>query len=347
MGVASHVTAASPGGARYDPSLSAEQRKSYDNGIWLCEYCGRLVDKDEATYPVELLREWKASAEERAGMEVHRLPQLGGNDVSTSQRTENRLANWVKEGKTRWDELVAKDLADERPFRYEHGYWIAAYHLTGNLSPIEPGELRSVLRQTENHRIGSNGYAVWAVTDGTLGELTTNSYNDFLECWMGKAPDLDAVYSHFWWASPEGSLFLLRGYQEDCESDKIPPGTVLWVETPICEVGEILLHSQRLAGALEDESASVSFHFVWEGLADRTLSSRNHPRLERTLALTQRVCHQPSVSSQFTVSVKEISTNLVEIVETITKTFYQRFNFYRPDTDLIRQEISKLTRNAS
>ena len=76
MGVAAHITAASPGGARYDPSLTSEQRKSHDNGIWLCKYCGDLVDKDATTYPVELLRDWKTDAEARAGMEVHRLPQI-------------------------------------------------------------------------------------------------------------------------------------------------------------------------------------------------------------------------------------------------------------------------------
>lgn len=76
MGVAAHITAASPGGARYDPTLTPEQRKSYDNGIWLCKYCADLVDKDEVTYPVELLRTWNTLAERRAAMELHRVPAL-------------------------------------------------------------------------------------------------------------------------------------------------------------------------------------------------------------------------------------------------------------------------------
>ena len=37
VGVASHITAASPGGSRYDASISQEQRKSRLNGIWLCQ----------------------------------------------------------------------------------------------------------------------------------------------------------------------------------------------------------------------------------------------------------------------------------------------------------------------
>ncbi len=87
MGVAAHITAASPGGARYDASMTSDARKSYDNGIWLCEYCGCLVDKDAETHPVKLLRAWKTVAEQRAGMEVHRLV----SDQSVPSEEHNRI----------------------------------------------------------------------------------------------------------------------------------------------------------------------------------------------------------------------------------------------------------------
>src|SRR5437879_977637 len=70
VGVASHITAASPNGPRYDASLTPEQRKDIENGIWLCQKCGKLVDNDEARYTVERLREWKRQAEERAIREL-------------------------------------------------------------------------------------------------------------------------------------------------------------------------------------------------------------------------------------------------------------------------------------
>jgi hypothetical protein len=66
IGVAAHITAAAPGGARHDPSLSAEQRRSIENGIWLCQNCGKLVDSDSTAYSVALLRTWKTRAEENA-----------------------------------------------------------------------------------------------------------------------------------------------------------------------------------------------------------------------------------------------------------------------------------------
>jgi hypothetical protein len=66
IGVASHITAAAPGGPRYDPALTSEQRCHQDNGIWLCQNCGKLVDNDAARYDAALLRAWKVVAENRA-----------------------------------------------------------------------------------------------------------------------------------------------------------------------------------------------------------------------------------------------------------------------------------------
>jgi len=62
LGVAAHITAASPAGPRYDSILSAEERASAQNGIWLCQTCGKLVDSDESRYSVESLRGWRRIA---------------------------------------------------------------------------------------------------------------------------------------------------------------------------------------------------------------------------------------------------------------------------------------------
>ena len=75
-GDAAHITAASVGGPRYDATLTPSQRKSADNGIWLCLHCARRVDHDEATYPVDLLKQWKEAAEDEADREQgRRLPR--------------------------------------------------------------------------------------------------------------------------------------------------------------------------------------------------------------------------------------------------------------------------------
>jgi tetratricopeptide (TPR) repeat protein len=66
VGVAAHITAAASGGARYDESLSQEQRKHLNNAIWLCQTCAKLVDNDETAFPVSLLQSWKQKAEAEA-----------------------------------------------------------------------------------------------------------------------------------------------------------------------------------------------------------------------------------------------------------------------------------------
>ncbi len=63
LGEAAHITAASLGGPRYNPAISAEERKSPRNGIWLCETCAKLIDSDSPKYTVELLQRWKNIAE--------------------------------------------------------------------------------------------------------------------------------------------------------------------------------------------------------------------------------------------------------------------------------------------
>jgi hypothetical protein len=70
IGVGAHISAASPGGKRYDASLTSEQRSSEHNGIWLCQNCGKLIDNDSERYTAELLRAWKQKAETSALAEI-------------------------------------------------------------------------------------------------------------------------------------------------------------------------------------------------------------------------------------------------------------------------------------
>lgn len=64
-GRAAHISAASPGGPRYEPAMSALDRKSIANGIWLCADCADLIDKGRGRgFSKELLESWKQRAEQ-------------------------------------------------------------------------------------------------------------------------------------------------------------------------------------------------------------------------------------------------------------------------------------------
>ena len=67
LGVAAHIKAASPGGARFDKSQSSDERHSAKNGLWLCEFCGKLIDNNNgADFSVKQLSEWKIISEKAA-----------------------------------------------------------------------------------------------------------------------------------------------------------------------------------------------------------------------------------------------------------------------------------------
>lgn len=69
-GVAAHICAASKGpGARrrlLDLKLDRALLRKYENGIWMCETHAKLIDTDEVSYTVEMLKDWRRLAELRA-----------------------------------------------------------------------------------------------------------------------------------------------------------------------------------------------------------------------------------------------------------------------------------------
>ncbi len=80
LGVAAHIRAAAPRGPRYCAAMTQDQRKDERNGIWLCQYCAKLIDSDVSAYTVELLESWKYHAE----AETHR--ELENRELESRER---------------------------------------------------------------------------------------------------------------------------------------------------------------------------------------------------------------------------------------------------------------------
>lgn len=70
IGEAAHITAAQPGGPRYDPTLTLKERKSEKNGIWLCRNHAAMIDRDETCFTVGMLKNWKRDAERKANNKI-------------------------------------------------------------------------------------------------------------------------------------------------------------------------------------------------------------------------------------------------------------------------------------
>jgi len=135
VGIAAHITAASPGGPRYNKYLTTEERKNINNGIWLCGSCSILIDKDPFSYPSHLLEEWKTNAEKQSSesLLINRMSEF---EEPNSKNLHDRMMNFVYQQLDRFEkalqklELVHKGL----PIRDNE----ALYFLYENLEYINP-----------------------------------------------------------------------------------------------------------------------------------------------------------------------------------------------------------------
>lgn len=105
IGIAAHIHAASPRGARYKKEMSREERRHISNGIWMCRDHGHLIDADITEYSPDTLRSWKREAERRAA-EILKLPTDGlFPDGSTLVQLGSRNifhATWEKVNHRKW-----------------------------------------------------------------------------------------------------------------------------------------------------------------------------------------------------------------------------------------------------
>lgn len=96
IGVATHITAASEGGPRYDPFMSADERPSAENGIWLCQNCAHLIDADPVKYPIELLYQWKRQTEVEARASIGRRSGMSSDELLLLSEAETFCGDAVE-----------------------------------------------------------------------------------------------------------------------------------------------------------------------------------------------------------------------------------------------------------
>lgn len=73
VGEMAHIRARRPGGARYDPSMTAAERDAADNLIYLCPTHHKVIDKQPADWPVERLLAIKRDHERAIGEATVRI----------------------------------------------------------------------------------------------------------------------------------------------------------------------------------------------------------------------------------------------------------------------------------
>ncbi len=86
IGEAAHIYAASSGGPRFNEEMTAKDIKSFENGIWLCSICHKVIDREHKTYSVEMLKNWKVIAEEHASKNLGTKYKTN-EDIKESQQS--------------------------------------------------------------------------------------------------------------------------------------------------------------------------------------------------------------------------------------------------------------------
>ncbi|QTN22240.1 hypothetical protein HZ992_19055 [Rhizobacter sp. AJA081-3] len=163
VGVAAHIKGAAPGGPRYDPLQTAEERRHASNGIWLCSAHAKQIDDDHAHFTVDTLKTWKQQAEERSALAILTLqapdanapqPEAGSSTVELAQRLGLAPRDNVEAVTARLRAAAARDL----------DAFVAALK-----SPADAIALG--LRLIESGRVTPFGAAGLAAAIGTFNEI--------------------------------------------------------------------------------------------------------------------------------------------------------------------------------
>lgn len=280
----------------------------------------------------ELIRRCVAASKDEL-IDRMRTVMTGFEEGPTAEETDpiEELAAWTDSIHNEWQEKVEEKYGSINDSLYCHGYWMFSYSVEDEFDQPSLNELLELLREVKGHE---TGWPTWLISGDHV-----YPHNEMIEGWFIENTSDDPAHADFWRATPNGNLFLLRGYEEDSQ-DELGPGEVFDIILPIWRVGECLLHAKRLSRELCDGTPSLAVDIRWTGLEDRNLASIDNRR--GVFPPVEHQAHQDTVSVSQVVNVEEIEGALPELVENLTQPLYQTFDFFDPSSQLIQKELDRM-----
>ena len=131
----------------------------------------------------------------------------------------------------------------------------------------------------------------------------------------------------YWSIARDGTFFLRRAFYED-GGDAGEPKRLLWFDTRIWTVSEVLLHCLNLYKSLGFPlDALVTIQISHHGLKGRALSAGNQLR---AFSLWGRPCEAEEVSWQGNVAIGGIEPNVTALVKDALRDLFMLFDFWEP-----------------
>lgn len=248
------------------------------------------------------------------------------NTEKKSKKPSSSFLNWKNKCLDRMEEKIEKVVAMDGSSPYSEGYWTLSYELLGEFEEKSMKEFKESLRKA---KYSYSGWPMW--NDLTGGDSYPSRGN--IECLL---LDENPGHCDFWVASPEGRLFILRGYESD-SGRKYDLGEKFDVHKPVWNVAEALFHAQNLIEELDADSSKIRISVKWTGLDGRSLKTERMGFMPR-----ERICRQERIEVNEVVNVSNIEENLEDIMEKLTKELYNRFHFFDPTEGLYRRESEEI-----
>lgn len=251
------------------------------------------------------------------------------------------LHAFVLDARGRFNELIEKLDADH-PSRQPRGHSEQAYSIDEIDTPPTLTQLKGLLSQAPK----TSGWTPFWVP--TREALKPAIHDGLIECWLGR-PDADRLFndpahSDFWQITRDGQAYLQRGYQEDGRD--LDVGSFFDLTLPIWRTAEVLRHAAWLARNLgAAPHSTIRFVGRYTGLAGRELISWAKPGLR--LVLDERhTARSDSVDLTASTTVLAIESELSQVVGTVVRPLYERFDGYELPTALIAGQIAEFERSA-
>jgi transcriptional regulator with XRE-family HTH domain len=217
------------------------------------------------------------------------------------------------------------------------------YWLEGDLKVPALGSFEKILEKAVVRKTGWPPF--WLPT---REDIRAQEIDDVIECWLApQSADVergfsDPAHCDFWRASPDGKLFLIRGYQED-SNETFPAGSILDTTLPLWRMGEVILHADRLASLLRrDPKSPVTIHFrvVFTGLNGRVLRSWANPLSD--MIIEGHAARSDEAVLETSLSAENVEARLAEILLPLVSSLFDRFGIAGLSNSRVENEVQRL-----